>query len=135
MKASQEKSPVSNTTGPVTGDNSADIVSHPHRLKGLIARKQVRESQLAQQKQTMAKNIGHAISVVEAMRAEDNATFVNRYVDALRSVVEEVRMLNPLLTPDPAIFDELACRVREACAVFIFQNSAAQLRRIVQSHK
>ena len=132
MGVSQQNKPVRNTTDPITSDNPANIVSHPHRVKGLIAKKQVLESQLAEQKQTLVKNIEHTISEVEAIRAEDNATYVNRYVDVLRSVIEEVQMLNPLVVPDPANFPELAYRVREAWVAFLFQNSTAQLRRIVQ---
>jgi hypothetical protein len=106
--------------GQVGDNNTAKIISHPRRQSGLRAKRQVLESELAQNKLAAIIKIKDAISVVAAMRTGDNAFEADLMTEALRLAREELEVLDPLHVADPEIFVRRADQLRQVSAKFIF---------------
>jgi len=114
---------------------TADVVSHPRRLCGLIAKKQAAEQLLTQQKQGAVTKIEKLISGAVAIRTDYNALQVDWMVNEFRFVMKEIKILNPLELPDPEKISEIEDRLQKASVGFMYGNSSTLLRRIDFSQK
>jgi hypothetical protein len=80
---------------------------------------------LAAQKQLAMMKIETAISCVEALRTEDNASEVALMVEALLMALKDFQTLDPQHAPEREIFDRLANQLREVSVKFASAMSVA----------
>ena len=119
-------------TGPSGGYTEAEVVFHPHRLRGLIAETQANRRRLVRGKQDAIVKIEILISSVTAAKTEGASAEVNWVVNDLRLLLEEFRCLNPLNPSSSINLSDLAVRLQQASLVFLCRNSSALLNNLRQ---
>lgn len=124
-----------NATRPDDGSTTAEIVSHPQRLWGLVTKLQAAQQLLVQQKHDAITRIEKMISEVSALRREDNVSQVDLMIGELELVLSEVQVLNPQELSGPGKFSEIADRLRQVSVGFMYGVSAVSLRSIGRTQK
>lgn len=129
MTFSPSKRSAPNTLEVKGRENTAEILSHPHRLSSLMAKKRASEERLAIQKSTAIEKVKGAIAEAEAINADCNTPEASWVIAELHLILKEITPIQPAVLPSPDSLSILANRLHRAMIALMYCNSSAQLNR------